>query len=322
MATRPPSGTPPTYLEPEPLLAPPNEICPKCGVERTGGSTECVRCGVIFSRCREPRPGPPAPPRAAPRAVLGPAGRLTAKAWQCLGIGLVMALVLMLVPLLRFVVGYLAILVHEMGHALFAWSFGYPAIPAFDFLYGGGITIYTDRSTILLLVVFALLAYLLYFYRSNRLTLAVLGAGTLVYALLALTDFHQLLITSMGHGTELVFAGIFLFRAMKGSHITHAVEQPLYAGLGFFILFHNLQFAHRLITSDDFREVYAEGKGGLLDHDFTVIGRDFLGVGTMAMGQIFLFCCLLTLALTWLVFRYEETLKGALVRLLTREARS
>jgi hypothetical protein len=251
-----------------------------------------------------------------------PAGRLTAKARKCLGIGFVMGLVLMLVPLLRFIVGYLGILVHELGHAIFAWSFGYPAIPAFDFLYGGGITIYTDRSILLQILVFAIFGYLLYFYRSNRLTLAVLGAGILVYGLLALTELHQMVISFMGHGTELVFAGIFLFRAMKGSHITHAVERPLYAGLGFFLLFHNFLFVHRLITSENFRQVYAEGKGGLLDHDFTVIGRDFLGVGTMAMGQIFLVCCLLSLALTWIAFRYEERLKAVLVRLLSRETRS
>src|SRR6185436_11151598 len=55
--------------------------------------------------------------------------------------GLALALIVYVVPLLRFVFHTLITLVHEHGHTISAWSFGIPAIPAFDFVYGGGVTL-------------------------------------------------------------------------------------------------------------------------------------------------------------------------------------
>jgi len=37
-------------------------------------------------------------------------------------------------------VDYMRIFFHELGHCVTFWVFGYPAVPAFDFQYGGGMT--------------------------------------------------------------------------------------------------------------------------------------------------------------------------------------
>ena len=64
----------------------------------------------------------------------------------------------------------------------------------------------------------------------------------------------------MGRGTELIFVGIFLYRAISRFGVIHAVEQPLYAALGWFMWLRNLWFAWMLVTSAEFRAVFVEGK--------------------------------------------------------------
>lgn len=44
------------------------------------------------------------------------------------------------ISLTCFVLSPLVTFLHEFGHAVAAWLLGCPAIPAFDFVYGGGIT--------------------------------------------------------------------------------------------------------------------------------------------------------------------------------------
>ena len=45
---------------------------------------------------------------------------------------------MLLVPPLKFLFHPRCTIVHELGHTAVAWLFGFTAIPAFDFQYGGG----------------------------------------------------------------------------------------------------------------------------------------------------------------------------------------
>ena len=58
-----------------------------------------------------------------------------------------------LIPLLGILVGYFVVLAHELGHTLAGWAFGRPSLPAFDFVYGGGVTATMDASKALLLLI-------------------------------------------------------------------------------------------------------------------------------------------------------------------------
>lgn len=210
-------------------------------------------------------------------------------------------------------------LVHEMGHAIFGWLFGYPSFPAFDILWGGGVTLHTERNPVLLAVVFAGFLALFYVYRANRATLAVLAALIAIYTLMAFTSIHSILILFMGHGTELLIAGIFLYRGLSGRAVVHAAERPLYAIIGFFLIFSDLAFAYRLISSASFREEYECAKGGCIDMDFVRIAADHLHVKVTAVAGFFLVSCLVVLLLAFLAFRYDRYLRAALAHLLTRK---
>ena len=231
-------------------------LCPRCGFERRGKAAECARCGVVFSKVESPAPAPALVHRVAyGRAVLEPEAR------NALLIGAGLAAIFLALPFLRFVLSYLTILVHELGHAIFAWLFGYPAIPAFDFHYGGGFTSYENRKILLLLLIYGGWAFALYAYRRHRPALVAVAALLGLYSLFALTPLHEHLIGFMGHGTELIFAGIFLYRALSGSAVKVPAERPLYAFVGLFILASDVRFALGLIWSPVERQLYADAKG-------------------------------------------------------------
>lgn len=236
---------------------------------------------------------------------------LDGEARRALMIGAVLAAVVMAVPFLRFVFSYMIILVHELGHALFAWIFGYPAIPSFDFYYGGGFTSWDSRNALLLVLINAGWAVALWVYRRHRPALVVLSTLLALYSLCAVTRLHQHVIGFMGHGAELVFAGIFLYRALSGSRVKIAAERPLYAFLAFFIVASDLRFAVGLARSPLEREIYAEAKGGGHVMDFSRLAEGFQ-VELYSVAGLFAVLAMAALPLAWLVYRHREAIGGAM----------
>ncbi|MDS3861059.1 hypothetical protein RIF25_09605 [Thermosynechococcaceae cyanobacterium BACA0444] len=244
-----------------------------------------------------------------------PIQRLDAQAWKTIGIGAVLALILITLPFLTFLFTPLITLVHELGHAACGWVFGYPAIPSFDFIYGGGITIHGSRWSLLLWAIYGGLGYLAWLYRHNRLTLISLGIFTVLYTVSAFSPIHQALFVAMGHGFELLFAGIFLDRALGGFGCRYPLERPLYAMAGIFIIFYDLRFAWRLIFDPIEQAVYREGKGGLLDHDFIRLSQEFFQVDLAIVVGLFWWLVLLTpVFIVWL-YRYRQLMQFAFARL-------
>jgi hypothetical protein len=223
---------------------------------------------------------------------------------RALLIGAGLAVLVLAFPFLRFVFSYMTILVHELGHALFAWLFGYPAIPSFDLYYGGGFTCFENRKTLLMLIVYGGWAGALYAYRRHRPGMVAVAILAGLYTLLAFTPLHRHLISFMGHGTELLFAGIFLYRALSGYGIKVAAERPLYAFLAFFIVATDLRFAVGLVRSPVERQLYAEAKGGGDWMDFSLLARGF-GVELTSVAGIFAVCALLTLPATMMIYRHR-----------------
>ena len=234
---------------------------------------------------------------------------------RALLIGAGLAVFVLAFPFLRFVFSYMTILVHELGHAVFAWLFGYPAIPSFDFYYGGGFTSYETRKILLLGLVFSGWIAALYVYRNHRPGLVAIGSLAGLYALFALTPLHEQLIGFMGHGTELVFAGIFFYRALSGSAVKVPVERPLYAFLAFFIVAGDARFALGLVRSPLERQLYADAKGGGDWMDFSLLARGF-GLELTTVAGLFFLLTLIVLPLTWMVFRHREMLGATMRRVL------
>jgi hypothetical protein len=323
--------------------------CPKCDFELPETSPECPRCGVILGKLKhglrtEDEGDNGLSPQDHERFGLSGRGQgqwqneqaemleiaesdiesapeprhLEKEDWIFLAVGLGITALILAVPLFRHIFRTLVTLVHEMGHMIFGWLFGYPSVPAFDIVYGGGVTIHTARSTLLLVVIYVLFGLAIYSLRKNLTAVIILVVLALVHLMFTLTTLHELAVLFMGHGTELVIAGVFFYRALSGSAVIHASERPLYAAIAFFIVFSDVSFAYGLMTSPFARAEYGDAKGGGHWMDFSQIAEDFLNMSLAGVAGFFLLCCLATLPMGFLAFRYQEYLRSALSRMLAR----
>lgn len=223
--------------------------------------------------------------------------------------GAVIAVVVYAIPFLRFIFSYLTILIHELGHALAGWAFGYPSLPAFDFRYGGGFTGHQDRKLLIVLIVYALLAYVVFAVREHP-KLRNLAIGVVAfYSLAAWTPLHEMISIAMGHGAELILAGVFLYRAMTGMSIIQAAERPLYAACGFFILLSGIAFSWGLMTDEAARDAYAAAKGGGHIMDLSRLARDYLGVSVPLLAFVMLIGCFVV---PWVSYRLSKILMAHL----------
>ena len=114
-------------------------------------------------------------------------------------------------------------------------------------------------------------ATLLYRARDDRPELVRWAAAVAIYSVALFSPLRDFLITAMGHGAEILFAGIFLHRALSGDQVLRSEERPLYAFLGLFILIYDARFAHELMSSHSSREAYGDAKGGGHAMDFDLI---------------------------------------------------
>lgn len=274
--------------------------CPKCGFEAED-SSECARCGVVYARWRAPavEEAPlPVIEEAEEPAVVGcersePAPpRIDRLGWAAFGGGLAVALIALQFPLAEAALSGMKTLVHEMGHAAFGWLFGYPSIPAFDFSYGGGVTLQHERSALLCALVLGAAAYGAFALRAHAVLRNSLLAFLALYAPLALTRGHEVVILAMGHGGELCFATLAFHRALSGRGCTLAAERPLYGLLGWFLVLGDGVFAWRLRTSASHRELYEAAKGGGHWMDFSRLAEEFLQVPLESVATGFLALCL------------------------------
>src|SRR4051812_44688730 len=97
--------------------------CPSCGMAQHRLNAKCIRCGLALHVAAVHPVGESA------LTVTGPA--LSKSAWRALGIGFCIALGISALPFTAILFHPLVTIIHELGHAITAWSFGYPALPAF-----------------------------------------------------------------------------------------------------------------------------------------------------------------------------------------------
>jgi hypothetical protein len=216
-----------------------------------------------------------------------------------LGIGLAGAIASLFFFWPLWIFGHLSIAIHEGGHAAAGWLFGYFSIPSFDFVFGGGITISSERIWLIVAVVYFLFGLGAWFIRDQKPLLAGLGVIVAIYTALMLTYWHEMLIIGIGHGMELIFGGIFLYRAIGNRTIMIPVERPLYAFLGFFLLLYNGWLAWRLMTEAAFRQAYSSSKGELLAMDYSRLAYDYWNVSLKTVALIFFILTIATFFISW-----------------------
>ena len=220
-----------------------------------------------------------------------------------------LAAVALVVPLAGSIPHVLITVIHELGHVATAWLFGSPSVPSFDLTYGGGFSHRFAQQPLLLVAIYAAFAALAFRKRDDWPALIAFLVAVALYSAAVFSSLRDLLIIAMGHGAELLFAGVFLYRAVSGSQILRSEERPLYAFLGLYIVLADARFAYLLITSPEHREEYGLAKGGGDWMDFSRIANEHLHVRLETVAALFLLACAVTPLAVFLVHRYGHRRK-------------
>lgn len=195
---------------------------------------------------------------------------------RILAIGFVSAVVVYVIPFTRFVFSALVTLFHEFGHAVMGWILGYPSLPAFDLVYGGGFTHQGTFKLPIAIFVACAFAYVAYLNRESPKWLTIVIAIFLVWLLFVTREWRrELAIAAAGHLAEFILAGVMLYKSLTGEGWRNPdLERPLGAFIAFFVQIHSTHFAWKLLNDPAFLDWYREGKGGALMNDLEVVALD------------------------------------------------
>jgi len=165
------------------------------------------------------------------------------------------------------------VLFHELGHTVASWLLGHPAIPAFDFFFGGGFTHEDNFKLPIALLVAGGFAWLGYRLRGNLRAVAVIAALFAVWLVCVTSEWRrETVISFAGPAFSLIMAGIFFYMSLTGVGFRiPEIERPLGAFVAFFVQIYGMQFALRLMSDADFLAWYQEGKGGAIMNDLEVV---------------------------------------------------
>ena len=192
--------------------------------------------------------------------------------------------------------GYMAVFFHEIGHAVAWWIFGSPALPSFDFQYGGGMTYPIGHYTSLLVAVYVGFAAAIGWAGYNRLW--ALAAGLVValgcHIALNITAGHEVFAGAMGHGGEVLIAAFCIIRAGTGETEGGFGERYLSMVFGLFTMLKNLLLPFALVTDEIYHAVYTQQKGGHMMGDYDAVA-DQLDISLKTL-------CLWSIGTTLLVF--------------------
>jgi hypothetical protein len=249
--------------------------CPKCGHTAPFGALECERCGVIFAKATGHGRTPIVRPYVIEEERVAD-GRIGKPELKVMGFGLLAAIGVYALPFTRFVFSAIVTLFHEFGHAVAGWLLGYPSIPAFDFVYGGGLTHHGAFRLSIAVAVACGFAYLAWLFRENRKSVVIVAVLFGVWLFLVTREWRrEITFASAGHLAEFILAGIMFYKALAGvGWRAPEFERPLGAFVAFFVQIHSTHFAWRLIRDPAFLDWYRQGKGGALMNDLEVIALD------------------------------------------------
>ena len=216
-------------------------------------------------------------------------GRIGRAEMVVLGSGLAGAVIAYAIPFTRAVFSALITLFHELGHAVAGWILGYPSLPAFDLVYGGGLTHHGAFRPSIAVAIAGMFAWLAWLFRENRKTQALVVAVSLIWLFVVTREWRrEIVFAAAGHLSEFILAGILFYKALAGvGWRSPELERPLGAFIAFFVQIHATVYAWRLVHDETFRELYRRGKGGAMMNDLEVVALDlqiWLGVTPQIEG--------------------------------------
>lgn len=247
-----------------------------------------------------PEAGSAAASSAAATALGGPAPGAASAAlgarrepWTYLALGLATAPLFAWVPLLGTMAWFLAALVHEMGHAALAWLCGMPSLPAIS-LAGHAAAVHGPPLPLLALAITSALATLAWTRLAGGARAVALALALVVHPALAFTTLRELAHLLAGHGAEIAFAALCLWRALDGGFTHSRLERGLYGTLGWMLLGRNASLCLGLMRSAAARAEYRSSGSFGLTNDY-LRAASFLGWTLPSVALVMLLATLLAL---------------------------
>ena len=233
-----------------------------------------------------------------------------AETWIYLGIGAVTAPIFALTPLLGFMGWFLSSLVHEMGHTAVAWFFGMPAFPAIS-LAGHAVSVHSEPSLFFALAVWAGLGAAAWHWLLGRARTVALVVVAVLYPALAFTQAREVLHLLAGHGAELAFATLCLWKTLDGGFTESRLERGLYGTVGWYLLGSNAILCFGLVASPAAREEYFENGSFGLTNDMIRVAEDLLDWPMPYVALLVLFGAALVLPAAWTLWRVSTRLRAS-----------
>ncbi len=213
--------------------------------------------------------------------------------WAYLALGLATAPLFAWVPLFRTMAWFLAALVHEMGHAALAWLCGMPSLPAIS-LAGHAAAVHGPPLPLLALAITGALAALAWTRLAGGARAVGLALALVVQPALAFTPLRELAHLLAGHGAEIAFAALCLWRALDGGFTRSRLERALYGALGWMLLGRNASLCLGLMRSAAARAEYRSNGSFGLTNDY-LRAASFLGWTLPSVALVMLLATLLAL---------------------------
>jgi hypothetical protein len=230
--------------------------------------------------------------------------------WIYLAIGLATAPVFAWTPILQYMGWFLSSLVHEMGHAAFAWLCGMPAMPAIS-LGGHAMAMHGEQMLLLVVMIVAGSAFAAWRCLHGRVRVVALVALGVVYPVLAFTPAKELFHLLAGHGGELVFATLCLWKTLDGGFTESRVERALYGTVGWYLLGSNAALCLGLMSSAVKRAEYGANGSFGLTNDMIRAAEDVLGWRLESVALLMFVACLAVLPVAIVAWRVCVRLRRA-----------
>jgi len=288
--------------------------CPKCGRPARDGTRVCGLCGSLLRTGTAPARAVAAAPVVADptnfdrvEAALIERQRLERDAsrhapWKYFAIGLATAPIFAWTPFLQYMGWFLASLVHEMGHAGFAWLCGMPAIPAISPA-GHAAAVHGEQSIGLAILVLCALLYGAWRLLEGPARIVAMIVVAIAQPALAFTGAKEIAFLLCGHGGELAFATLALWKALDGGFTSSKLERGLYGTVGWYLVGKNVFLCVGLITSSSARAHYAANGSFGLTNDYIRAAEDVLGWRLESVAMLMLVASLATIPAAILLWR-------------------
>ncbi len=192
------------------------------------------------------------------------------KTEQLFIVAIVISLIAYTVPFIRNICHLYGTAMHELGHTFTCWLFAYPAIPAFNFLEGRGITIALSRPWLLaglFLVGFVFVCYRRFKLNGDSVTLASLFFGALYLLIFFFPALFNIIRLFMGHGGEIVAAFCCCYLGLSPYVQRPAHEKNVLFVLGVYLFIGVFYFVYRLNFDNDFIWLYLNPMDSDMEND-------------------------------------------------------